>query len=313
MVNKAILLGIDRFLPSSSQCKRVFLICSLLLIWVGFPLLSYAEGFKVVKVGSHYEPILKYSDEEISLLGGKIKAGPYAYDAGEFPYAGKIGFFKPPSTFYYVDSDSGYTWSGSGYGVCRNYFIADGPGFGSTGGYDHLLFLFSVDTKSIKLLDVIGEVSIGDRSLMDFIAAGKSATGREPLTLSIKDPDNNGHPQIQILIVGIPPEPPWSLFMEIIGDKLVLNLNPHLYVPLFKQEILTTKKTGIKSDAYYIYGFLAKKIGRKTITADLQKDQERSKIINDLLDTVPQWNAAFHNLEGRKFEIKQYNLEGGVK
>lgn len=56
---------------------------------------------------------------------------------------------------------------------------------------------------------------------------------------------------------------------------------------------------------------IKKKIDRKTIATDLQKNEKRSETINILLDNVSQWDAAFHNVRGKKFEINQYNIEEG--
>ena len=116
-----------------------------------------------------------------------------------------------------------------------------------------------------------------------------------PALGKIGDVNHDGIPEIEVLIsTAFHFEPSFMLYFDIAGDKLRLNLEPTLYSSLFKAEEQKIANTRKKSDAFYIYGFLTKKLNLKTIKTALKHDYNRKWIVNFLND-MGKWDTAFHD------------------
>lgn len=288
--------------------KFCFLFASCLIIPLTLFVFPVHSGdFKLIKDDSHYEPKLtlsEYAYRGIILPDTNIKVGSYEYIADNGKEVGRLGFLIDNKRFYYVKSDE-YNLCGGGfnYSVYNGYLIVDSSGYCSAVGANHLMFLFKYDKNTVHLLDVIGQAYIGTYG-MDFSLKGDEKRGKY-WRKDIKDIDQDGKPEIGLrVIIGHHSEPPFMLYLEIANDYVQVDFNPELYKPLFEEE---NKKT--KSIRYYIYGFLSKKIELQKIKSILKADKNKYQLIVSLLENIENWDAAFHNVNGEKFVLMQYNIE----
>jgi hypothetical protein len=291
---------------------------------------GYSEGFKLIKVNSNYEPEIS---EGIILPGTNIKAGSFTYivDKIKGEETLKAGLLIKDK-IYYVESDKyahvqAKSWleytgtfdpgGGTNFGIFKDYFVMDAYSIGAS--HNRKMFLFRFNEDTAQLLDVIVEAYVNNIG-MDFISAYEKtdkilAVGEIPRIfkytnvswINIKDIDGDGKPEFKIVIR----EKRFELYFEIANDRLQVDLNPDLYKPLFESEKL--KKTKRKSDAYYIYGFLAKELDLKKIKSMLEgtgkKQSEQYGRVVHLLERYKKWDSAFHDYLGEKPILKQYSLK----
>jgi len=283
------------------------LMIPLLLVSLFFALPVYSEGFKLKKVGSHYEPEL--IGESITLPDTEIRAGTYKYISDNVGEIEKLGFLVNSRQFYFVQSNEYSHCDEANYGVNKGYFVIDGWGYGSVSGHNRLMFLFRYDKDYVRLLDVIGQAYVASYG-MDFVSITNPKEKRgylSPLKTDVKDVDGNGRPEIKIEIyTGDKSPPAFELYLEIVNDRLQVNFNSKLYKPLF-ENVKRKYKGKIKPVSYYVYGFLMKRIGIERIKTELAGDKDRFYVVK-LLENVDKWNSAFHDLGDEKFELLQYNL-----
>lgn len=273
--------------------------------------LAFAEGFKLVSINSRLEPELA-EKPGVVLPGTSITAGSYTYVTANGQDVGRLGFLVRSDRLLYVDSNEYALGGDTHYGVHGNYFVMDAWGYGSTSGHNRLMFLCRFDkTGEVKLLDVIGKAYLESYG-MDFMSqvvtassSGVTATTTKPYWIDINDHDNNGEPEIIVRIASIN----FFLYVEIANERMRINLNPALYEPLFNEEEKKRRSAEMTSDAYYVYGFLAKKIDLKQINLALNQNKERSNRIIALLGNVGKWDAAFHDFGGEEFMMKKYDFK----
>lgn len=283
--------------------KRFYLLLSvcLFIFLASFVLPAYSGDFKLKKINSHYEPELRLDYSGIVLPGTNIKAGSYTYIADNGDEVSSLGFLIDSKQFYFVESDE-YDFTGdTTYGVYNGYFIIDSAGYGSTIGANHLMFLFKYKKESVQLLDVVRQAYIGFYG-MDFRLINNEKIG-DYWKANVKDIDGDGKPEIKLLI-----EDSFELYFEIHDNCLRVDLNPELYKPLFNREKNRIQSKG-KSDEYYIYGFLSKKLTLNKIKNMTKANRDQSKFIITLLENSEKWNSAFHDHGDEKFVLKQYNLK----
>jgi len=274
---------------------------------------AYSEGFKLIKVNSHYEPELVVKPA-ITLPGTNIKAGSYIYFKSDGMEIGRLGFLMSSEKFYFVQS-SEYNLIAPdfNYGVYNGYFVMDASGYASTSGHNRLMFLFKYNKDSVQLLDVIGKAYVGLYG-MDFMSVSdrqkNCITNCPPGRIFLKDIDHNGNPEIKLInSMGNRFEPlDFELYLEIVNNRLQVNFNPALYKPLFERE-KQMAQSKIKPDAYYIYGFLSKKLELEKVKANLKGDKDQYERVITLLKNVKKWDVAFHDIRGEKFVLIQYDLK----
>ena len=277
---------------------------------------AYSEGFRLIKVNSHYEPELS-EKPGIIIPGTNIKAGSYKYIAANGNEVSRLGFLIDKKSFYFVQSSEYDLGGDSNFGVYKNYLVMDSWGYGSTSGHNRLMFLFKYDKTSVKLLDIIGQAYVGLYGL-DFVSAYIKETAKfgslgenfRLVWMDIRDIDNDGNPEIKLLIsMGHHFETVFELYLSIVRDKLKLNLNPEMYRPLFEREKQMAQPK-IKPDAYYIYGFLSKKLELEKIKTFLKGDKDQYERVITILKNVKKWDVAFHDIGNEKFVLIQYYLQG---
>ncbi len=302
----------------TAQFIVLFLFLSL------FVSLAYSGDFKLVKVNSHYEPEIS---EGIILPGTNIKAGMFRYviDEVKAEKTWKAGLLINSTVIYYVDTEGNHGYGAydvggdSNYGVYNNYLVMDSCAYGAS-GCNRRMFLFKVSKNSVELLDVIVK-AYGDNFLINFMSDSDRQKGcitNCPTgNIYIKDIDQDGKPEFKITVYPSHLTVPeyelsiYELYFEIANDRLQVDLNPDLYKPLFEREKLKQAKR--KSDAYYIYGFLAKELDLKKIKAMLKgmgKEPYRQygRVVG-LLEGHKKWDSAFHDYLGEKPILKQYKLK----
>ncbi len=314
------------------QLKIVsFVLISLMFAFSAlFVLQAYSGDFKLTKVNSHYEPEMS---EGIMLPGTNIKAGVFTYiiDETKADQTSKAGLLIKDN-LYYVESEkyahiqpkNWLEYTGTfdpggdpNFGIFKDYFVMDAYSYGASHSRKMFLFRFNKDT--IQLLDVILQAYANNIG-MDFISAYEEtdkivAVGEIPRSykrntvswIDIKDIDGDGKPEFKVVIR----EKWFELYFEIANDRLQVDLNPDLYKPLFEREKL--KKIKRKSDAYYIYGFLANELDLKKIKAMLEgtgkRPYEQYGRVVALLEEHKRWDSAFHDYLGENPILKQYNLK----
>jgi hypothetical protein len=297
-----------------------------------FVLQAYSGDFKLKKVNSHYEPEMS---EGIILPGTNIKAGMFRYviDEVKGDETWKAGLLIKDK-IYYVESEKyahmqpknwvEYTGTfdvggDSNFGLYKNYLVMDSCAYAAS-GCNRRMFLFKVSKNSVRLLDVIVKAD-GDKFSINFISDSDRQKGcitNCPVgNIYIKDIDQDGNPEFKITVYPSFLTVPeyelsiYELYLEIANDRLQIDFNPELYKPLFERENL--KKTKRKSDAYYIYGFLAKELDLKKIKAMLKgsgkEPSEQYERVVGLLEGHKKWDSAFHDHGDEKFVLKQYNLQ----
>jgi hypothetical protein len=314
------------------QLKIVsFILISLLFAFSAlFVPPAHSGDFKLIKVDSHYEPEIS---EGIIPPGTNIKAGIFTYviDEAKADETSKAGLLIKDK-LYYVESDKYAHMQPKGrldytgefdlggdpnFGIYKDYFVMDA--YASGASHNRKMFLFRFNKDTTRLLDVIVEAYVNNIG-MDFISAYEKTDKVVPIGeiprifkhthvswINIEDIDGDGKPEFKIVIR----EKWFELYFEIANDRLQVDLNPDLYKPLFEREKL--KKTKRKSDAYYIYGFLAKELDLKKIKTMLEgtskKSYEQYGRVVALLEGYKKWDSAFHNYLGEKPILKQYNLK----
>jgi hypothetical protein len=304
---------------NSVKRLNVLIVYLLVIKLVAFVRFANADGFELEHIGTHVEPKIKYG-RNITLPGTSIRLGLYDYHSNnEKVGQGRLGFLMGSKEFSYVDSDY-YSLSDTNYGIYKNYFFIDGWGWGSTSGHDRLMLLCQFDQTGVRFLDAVSMPYI-EHIGMDFVSLdidyGQGKTGSpetlgsgmariEPRQVSVRDIDHDGLPEIKLNMRGYE----FFLYLEIANDKLKINLNPDLYVPLFEAE---SKKSGNKKNktyAYAFYGYLSGKLDMHAVELALKHYKEQSKYVITLLQNVDKWNDAFHELNGNKFVMKNYPLGG---
>lgn len=307
-------------------CLPLLLFCHLILFLED----AYSGEFKLKKVNSHYEPEIS---EGIMLPGTNIKAGMFTYiiDETKADKTSKAGLLIK-NNLYYVESEkyaqiqpkNWLEYTGTfdpggdpNFGIYKDYFVMDA--YASGASHSRKMFLFRFNKDTIQSLDVILQAYVNNIG-MDFISAYKETDKVAPIGeipriykrntvswIDIKDIDSDGKPEFKVVIR----EKWFELYFEIANERLQVDLNPELYKPLFEQEKLKQAKR--KSDAYYIYGFLAKELELKKIKVMLQgtgkKPYEQYTRVVTLLDRYKEWDSAFHDYLGEKPILKQYNLK----
>ncbi len=269
---------------------------------------AYCDGFKIIKVDSHYEP--EFRDGPIALPGTNITAGSFPYyDAKSLNIGDKLGFWINDTTLFYVQSE---TWIGEydiggeiNYGIYKNYFVADSWSYGA--GHNRMMFLFKYDKDSVQLLDVIGQAYV-NRYGMDFLSEYDKSAPCDvyrcpPRPMIVKDVDGDGNPEIKLLIV---PKHYW-IYLEIVNDRMQVNFNPALYQPLFEHAKQKPYKPRIRPFDYYLYGFLAKQLSLEEIRNKLKADKSKKyEWLLALIENYREWNIAFHDIQRNKPELIKY-------
>lgn len=295
--------------------NSIILVVSVYLLSVSlltFAPPTYADGFKFVKVDSHYEPAFHYGPG-ITLPGTNIKAGSFSYTSDG--YAGtKLGFWINNKELLYVQSEAGsgeYDIGGEiNYGIYKNYFVVDSWSYGA--GHNRMMFLFRYNKDSVQLLDAIGKAYI-DKAAMDFLSEyDKSALCDiykcPPRPMIIKNMDQDANPEIKLLIV----PKNFELYLEIVDEHLQVDLNPLLYEPLFERAKQKPHKSKLKPHDYYLYAFLSKKLTLEEIKSELKADKtDRYEWLLSLLENYRTWNIAFHEIQKEKPDLVKFDYHGG--
>jgi hypothetical protein len=305
-----------------------------------FVLPAYSSDFKLIKVNSHYEPELKNREESaITLPDTDIKTGLYRYDTDDGGYTGKIGFLINKEKFYFLQSrrpegKPGIEWQYGlagdvTYGIYKNYFLLEASAGGTT--RNSYLFLFKYDKNGVRFLDAITEAVMPNHEMLDFISSIKQTEQeilkygsfddnlypvwefRSPVWMGIEDIDDDGNPEIKLLIsAAFKFEVYFKLYIAIREDRLRVDFNPDLYKPFFKQ----VKQKKVKDDQYYIYGFLAKELSLDKIKRELKDKQTKVKLKESrqnlifIIENIGKLDEAFHYLvKDENFVLKQYDLK----
>lgn len=297
--------------------KRSFCASVLLLLAAAIPFfllppfvqVAYSDGFKLTKVDSRHEPELK-EKPAIALPNSNIQAGTYIYIRGA-DQLGRIGFLTGMNKFYFVDSNHYSLIGETNRGVYKNYFVMDAWGYG--GGHSRLMFLFRWDKDSVQLLDVIGQAYVNNRG-MDFVSEYEKSALCDiyrcpPRPMVIKNVDQDGNPEIKLFVsIGNKFEPlDFELYLEIAENRLRVDLNHALYEPLFKQFERKSRNSTTKPVEYYIYGFLAKKLDIDAFMKGLKGRSQYDDVVIRF-ENLAKWDAAFHEVGGEVFHLKQYDL-----
>ncbi|MEW6620492.1 MAG: hypothetical protein AB1422_14345 [bacterium] len=312
---------------------KIFYLSLAICLFISLTLIvipAYSGEFKLIKVNSHYEPEIS---EGIILPGTNTKAGVFTYviDEVKADETSKAGFLIKDK-IYYVESDryahiqpkNWLEYTGTfdpggdpNFGIFEDYFVMDAYSIGAS--HNRKMFLFRFNEDTVQLLDVIVEAYVNNIE-MDFISAYEETDKVAPIGkiphlfkdtcvswINIKDVDRDGNPEFKVVIR----EKRFELYFEIANDRLQVDFNPDLYAPLFEREKL--KKTKRKSDAYYIYGFLANELDLKKIKAMMEgtckKPYEQYGRVVALLEGHKEWDSAFHNYLGENPILKQCNLK----
>lgn len=264
---------------------------------------------------------------EITLPGTKIRAGTYLFryaDSDESEFTSKMGAFLPNGQFLYVegsapDIDAFDVGGDSNFGIYGKYFVAESFAFGSS--YSRRMFLFTYTERSVQLLDVISDAyGLNNMYSLKFMAAPsqddakfesrrKNYHKRGFSWMDITQRDNDTHPEIRLLITSGTKFDSFEfeLFVEVAGDRLHIDRNPQLYESLFKRQSDNLEAHVAKSTLFYIYGFLAGKLRIDEIKTDLKNEKEVSREIVHLLESVEDWDEAFHRLGGAKPQLIRCN------
>ena len=285
---------------------------ALLILSGTFTPLAYSEGFKLIKANSHYEPELVVKPA-ITLPGTNIKAGSYIYVLSNGMEIGRLGFLISNEKLFFVQS-SEYNLIAPdfNYGIYNGCLVMDASGYASTSGNNRLMFLFKYDKDSVQMLDVIGKAYIGLYGI-DFISVSDRQkdciTNCPPGRIIIEDIDHNSNPEIKLIIsMGSRFKPlDFELYLEIFNNRFQPNFSSALYKPLFERERQKIQ-TERRSDAYFIYGFLSENLALREIKLMLKTEKEQCKRIITLLESLKKWDTAFHEVNGEKFILEQYNL-----
>lgn len=247
---------------------------------------------QAIAISSREDIELSNTEASFSIPSISIKAGIYNFVADPkiywHPQIG-FGFLVSSNKFQYV---SGTDWMADvNYGLSGNYVIVEGSGFGSAAGHNHLMVLCQFDKSTVKYLDAIAE-----SQYMDFSSVTTNAhqsyfdkSPPDPAWIDIKDISHNGIPEIKLDIT----YEGYSLYVAIIDGHLKVDLNPMLYTPLFEKEAQKVAASKRKSNAYYYYGFLSKKLDLNEIKVELKHATGRAAGIVDTLEHVNDWDAAF--------------------
>lgn len=305
------------------KCLTLFLIVIVLLLSAP---LSFAGEFKI---GPDYEP---ESYEHIELPGKAMKAGIFSYilrfsDKKTTEYTLKAGIVKG-GAIYYVDSEINaksktppkeFEYSGSfdpggdtNFGLYGDFLFMDSWAYGTS--HNRRMYLFRLSKEKIELLDVIGNARIKDNIHLDFTAVLSGTRTRGAGLTSINDLDHNGKPEIALEIFrGHQSDNDFLdkifvLYFEATNGHLSVNLNPVLYLPLYK-ETANIYKSEKKPDAYYVYGFLAGALTLQEIKDVLVSDQNQYMSVVTLLAHKGDWNDAFHEYDGEKPVLIRYNYK----
>lgn len=289
------------------RANRVFIYAIVFLLSL-YAEVAVSEGFRMINVGSHEEPMLDDLYATYVLPGTSIKVGIYDYETDGVVDIRRLGFLVDSKKFFYIDGE--YTFGDVHYGRIGNYFVVDGwKGDGSSP--NRLMVLCQFDKASVQLLD-----SINASTSMNFASVTndtrdpwKFEKNPAPSWMEIGDIDHDGIPEIKLQIVGYD----FLLYMEIRDGHFRIDFDPELYAPLFekaKQKISASKRKR-KTDAYYVYGFLSKKLDIKDIGLELKHGESKAGEVIPLLEKIGDWDASFHELLGEHFEMKQ--LEMGSK
>ncbi len=128
----------------------------------------------------------------------------------------------------------------------------------------------------------------------------------EPVWMEIEDIDNDGNPEIMLIISGLFKFVPYfNLYIEISENRLKVDLNPKLYKPFFEQE-KHKSQTNLKTDQYFIYGFLSNELNLKEIERALGND--RKELITDIKQ-IENLNQDLHEVVNEEnFYIEDYHL-----
>lgn len=264
---------------------------------------------------------------EITLPGTKIKVGTYLFryaDPDESELTSKMGAFLPTGQFLYVegsapDIDAFNVGGDTNFGLYGNYLVVDSFAYGSS--YSRRMFLFTYTRGSVHLLDTIDDGYAANYTYsLNFMTAYDPAQSefhsqREGYEkqgfnwMDIKQRDQDMHPEIRLLITSGTKFDSFEfeLFVEVAGDRLHIDRNPQLYESLFKRQSdnLDLEARVAKSTLFYIYGFLTGKLRIDEIKMELQNDKEVPREIVHLLESVEDWDEAFHRLGGAKPQLNR--------
>jgi hypothetical protein len=269
---------------------------------------NQSEGFVLKKVNSHFEPVL-HNRETVIIPKTNIKVGAYSYVLSNGEEVPELGFLIDNDQFYYVKEESvACSHSDAHYGVFDQFFLVDGYAYGAS--HNRTMYLFKYTTHSVVLLDIVSQAYVNTVG-MDFATAysGEKKYGflghnLPPMWTPISDIDKDGHPEINLIILF--GEEAFELYMEIVNEKLKVDLNPNIYKPLYEKDKITYKND-IKSIPYFFYGFLSKNI----TLSQIKKAMESGEIPNwavVLIENTGKWNAAFH-ADNQNFELIKYDLK----
>jgi hypothetical protein len=282
------------------------------------------RGFALQKVGSRYEPVVRYR-EAFRLPSTTMRFAAYTYfqPGNEELGVSKWGFVIDDGRFFYVDE--AYARAGDPhYGLAGNYFVVDGSSGGS--GIGRSMYLFRYGKDSVKLLDVIRETygrSAPPAFMSDY--GGPPAYGHElreemyddvPVWM-ITEKDRDGNPLIRLgMIRDLPvaalgPEQfeVFHLYLKIVKDRLRVALDRDLYARLFST-LGDGGGRGSRSTEYYVSGFLSGKVGLAAIRKELAGNKHRIWLV-DVLRHAKQWDATLHNNEEEPMpRIREYRLNG---
>ena len=282
-------------------------------------------GFALQKVGSRYEPVVRY-EEAFRLPGTSMRFATFTYFTPEDEEMGlpKFGFLRDDGRFFYVDEHAA-AYGDVQYALTDHYFIVDGGAGGS--GNCRSMYLFTYDKDSIRLVDRIEEtyeVFSPPGFMSDY--PGKPAYGHEitytmehketPVWI-IDEKDRRGHPLIRLRMIRDLPNPflgpeefeVFHIYLKIVDGRLRVALDPDLYETLFNS-LGEAGGRDARSTEYYVSGFLSGKLSLARIKAELAGNKERLWLV-DCLRHVKRWDEALHRRYGHPLpKIVEYKLKG---
>lgn len=203
------------------------------------------------------------------------------------------------------------------FGFYKDYLVMDAWGSGAS--HNRRMYLYRLGDKKVELLDTIG-ITYGYLPGWDFMSVYKSKfrsseeSGYSGL-IEAADIDHDNRPELKLKIymISSSAENLWSIsnfniYLEIRDDRLMVDFNPELYRLLFDKEKQSASKK--KSDAYYIYGFLAGELKLEEIRRTFHDNKDRYEDIVPILEIAGKWDHGWHVME--KPELLRYDLKEAV-
>lgn len=301
------------------RCNGYMVVGLIMVIFFAMFLLPVrpvgAEGFKVAAGIGSSSPETYFSEPPYRIPEAGFEVGLFRYvnaQADEVPLSG----FLIKDTFFYIKEDASSCFGDINYGMDGRYFVVDGFAYGAS--HNRTMHLLEHTRDSIRLLDSINQPYV-DRIPMDFMTARQGAQPygfvdegvSSPNWTDVKDMDGDGRPEIRVGISACDDcdldFPHFELYFEIDKDRLKVDLNPVLYMPLYDK--LRIEETGTsRKPAYYVYGFLAGELSLEEIKTESAGD-EKLLYFARLLQRSGKWDKAFHDSLREKPELRLYNAQ----